>query len=82
MTGFLDSFLQGEDKTAPLKTDPLPAGEHDMLMLDPALFGEEAPLAFEKVGSCGNACGGCSKRGTPECDSHHEHDHDHGACGG
>lgn len=74
MTGFLDAFLK-EDKTAQaIKTDPLPAGERDTLLLDPALFGDDLDAhdhsGDEKIGSCGNSCGGCTKRGTPACGDH------------
>lgn len=81
MTRFLDEFLSGADARAPIDTDPLPppaasvSGARDTLLLDPALFAQEGGdlhdhSGDDKIGSCGQSCGGCSLRGTPECDSH------------
>ena len=83
MPSFLDDFLN-EDKTKQvIATDVLPPatpsrfekGERDTLMLDASLFAEEDSHAHDhsmddKIGSCGNSCGGCSKRGTPACGDH------------
>lgn len=75
MTRFLDEFMASDNKQQVIATDPIPAGERDTLLLDPALFTDDDVHAHDhsaddKIGSCGNACGGCSKRGTPECGSH------------
>lgn len=75
MTRFLDEFLSADNKQQVIATDPLPAGERDTLLLDPNLFADDDVHAHDhsaddKIGSCGNSCGGCTKRGTPECDSH------------
>ena len=75
MPSFLDDFLS-EDKTKQvIATDALPKGERDTLLLDPALFAGDDDHAHDhsmddKIGGCGNACGGCSKRGTPACGDH------------
>lgn len=77
---FLEDFINGPDKRAALPSDPLPPSERDTLLLDPSLFADEDKTEyFEKIGSCGQSCGGCSKRGTPACDDHHPEDGD--ACG-
>lgn len=75
MTRFLNEFLSGATAHPSIATDPLPPGERDLLLLDPALFSDNAEhvhdhSADDKIGGCGNACGGCSKRGTPQCGEH------------
>lgn len=75
MTRFLDEFLSDAHKCAPIATEALPIGERDVLLLDPSLFAQDPPEAHDhshddKIGGCGTACGGCSKRGTPACGEH------------
>lgn len=71
---FLDEFLKGAPKTA-IATDPLPAGERDVLSLDAAHFDADAcddhdHSGDEKIGACGNSCSGCPSKGTPACADH------------
>ena len=73
---FLDDFLKGAPKGA-IATDPLPKGERDVMSLDAAHFdddvrGDHDHSADEKIGSCGQSCGGCPSRGTAAC-ADHEH---------
>ena len=75
MTRFLDEFLTDTPAQQVIATDPLPVGERDVMLLDPALFGEDEIHAHdhsqdEKIGSCGNACNSCPSRGTPACGDH------------
>lgn len=72
MKSFLDAFITGAPKDE-IITDPLPPSERDVMAIDAAHFDADVcddhdHSGDEKIGSCGNSCGGCPSKDT--CASH------------